>query len=46
MNLNIRADNIMNFPAGNIFWSRNKAIRQIVNEKIYKLSHEENAQIV
>lgn len=35
----------MNFPACNIFWARNKAISQIVNEKIIKLSHEESAQI-
>ena len=44
-NLNIRADNITNFLAGNMFWAKNKTIHPIVNEKIIILSHEESDQI-
>lgn len=35
----------MNFPAGNMFWAKNKAIHQMTNEKIILLSHEESDQI-
>ena len=44
-NFNIKAGNIMNFPAGNMFWAKTKAIYQIFNEKIINLSPKERGQI-
>ena len=44
-NLKIKAGNIMNFPAGNMFWARTEAIHQIFSEKIIKLCPEERGQI-
>ena len=44
-NLNIRSDNIMNFPSSNMFWPKNKTIHLIANKKIIKLSHKESDQI-
>ena len=44
-NLNIKAGNIMNFPAGNMFWAKTKAIYQIFNEKIINLSPKERGQV-
>ena len=40
----LRAGNIMNFPVGNMFWARTYAIHQIFDERIIKLSPEENEQ--
>ena len=40
----LRAGNIMNFPVGNMFWARTYAIHQIFDERIIKLSPEENDQ--
>ena len=43
-NKKLRAGNIMNFPAGNMFWARTNAIYQIFNEKLIKLAPREYGQ--
>ncbi len=43
--MRIRAGNIMNFPAGNMFWARTEAVYQIFNEKIIKLAPKEKGQV-
>ena len=43
-NKKLRAGNIMNFPAGNMFWARTNAIYQIFNEKLIQLAPGENGQ--
>ena len=43
-NKNIRVGNIINFPAGNMFWARTNAVYQIFNEKLIKLAPRENGQ--
>ena len=43
-NKNIRVGNIINFPAGNMFWARTNAVYQIFNEKLIKLAPRENRQ--
>ena len=40
----LRVGNIINFPAGNMFWARIDAIYQLFNEKIFKLVPEERSQ--
>ena len=43
-NKKFRAGNIMNFPAGNMFWARISAIYQIFNEKLINLAPREYGQ--
>ena len=44
-NMKIRTGNILNFPAGNMFWAKTEAIHQIFNEKIINLAPRERGQI-
>ena len=43
--MNIRIGDINNFPVGNMFWARTKAIYQIFDERIIKLAPKEKGQL-
>ena len=44
-NMNIKVGETLDFPDGNMFWARTKAIYQIFNNKIIELCPKENGQI-
>ena len=41
----IKAGDIKNFPAGNMFWARTSAVYQIFNDSIINLAQEEKGQL-
>ena len=44
-NKKIKVGETLDFPVGNMFWARTKAIYQLFNDKIIELCPEENGQI-
>jgi hypothetical protein len=41
----LKVGKFLNFPVGNMFWARTKAVYQVFNEKIIKLAPDEKGQI-